>query len=221
MELAGHFFSAEWMTLYGGLYAFVLYKAARWADWGRLKESNQFNAFVGCLMGLAVLWSLRTEVEDGLIWHLSGMVSLTLMFRASLAIIGGSLVLVAMSLLGLSDWTGFFPTAMIHIVFPALFASTILALTRCYLPKNYFIYVFVNAFAAAGTVMILAAWLTVGALVAAAPEAVARLTETYMTILPLLFFPEAVLNGWIMSVMVGFKPHWVASFRDEEYLDGK
>ena len=36
-----------------------------------------------------------------------------------------------------------------------------------------------------------------------------------------MFFPEAVLNGWVMSVLVGFKPEWVRSFRDEEYLDGK
>jgi uncharacterized membrane protein len=36
-----------------------------------------------------------------------------------------------------------------------------------------------------------------------------------------MFFPEAFVNGFVMSVMVGFRPEWVCSFRDEEYLVGK
>ena len=48
-----------------------------------------------------------------------------------------------------------------------------------------------------------------------------KLSDTYLLFLPLMFFPEAVLNGWLVSIMVGFRPHWIGSFRDEEYLHGK
>lgn len=221
MEISGSFFSNEWLVAYGGVYAFAAYKAVRWADWGRLKENYQQHVYIGSMVFLLVLWSLRTEVEQGFVWHLSGMVSITLMFRASLAIIGASGVLLVITAMGLTDWAGFLPTAVIHIVMPALITSTVLALVRVYLPKNFFIYVFLNAFATAGILSIIAALLTIVALNLANPAAVAKLTDTYLTFLPLMFFPEAVLNGWIMSVLVGFQPTWVASFRDEEYLDGK
>ena len=31
----------------------------------------------------------------------------------------------------------------------------------------------------------------------------------------------AMLNGWIAAVLVGFKPDWIGSFNDEEYIKGK
>jgi uncharacterized membrane protein len=36
-----------------------------------------------------------------------------------------------------------------------------------------------------------------------------------------MFLPEAFLNGWAMVVLVVFRPHWVYSFSDEQYLKGK
>ena len=48
-----------------------------------------------------------------------------------------------------------------------------------------------------------------------------QLSDSLLLFLPLMFFPEAMLNGWLISIMVGFKPNWVRSFRDEEYLHGK
>ena len=60
-----------------------------------------------------------------------------------------------------------------------------------------------------------------GLLLAADAYPLHKLQETYLLFLPLMFFPEAVLNGWLVSIMVGFRPHWIRSFRDEEYLHGK
>jgi uncharacterized membrane protein len=33
--------------------------------------------------------------------------------------------------------------------------------------------------------------------------------------------PEAFLNGWVMTVLVAYRPNWVYSFSDELYLKGK
>ena len=38
---------------------------------------------------------------------------------------------------------------------------------------------------------------------------------------PLMFFPEGFINGWLMTVLVAFRPHWVYSFADEDYINGK
>jgi uncharacterized membrane protein len=36
-----------------------------------------------------------------------------------------------------------------------------------------------------------------------------------------MFFPEGMLNGWIMTVLVAFRPDWVSSFDDRLYIHGK
>jgi len=104
---------------------------------------------------------------------------------------------------------------------PAGLTQLILGLARAYLPKHYFIYVFINAFLAGGVVSLITAFVATGLLLLADAYSMQKLSDSYLLFLPLMFFPEAVLNGWLISIMVGFKPHWVGSFRDEEYLHGK
>ena len=48
-----------------------------------------------------------------------------------------------------------------------------------------------------------------------------ELKHSFLIYLPMMIFPESMLNGWITSILVGFKPEWVGSFSDEEYIKGK
>jgi uncharacterized membrane protein len=221
MEFSGQLFPTSWLWVSAVLYAVLLSKVLRWADWKRLAKQGQLNVFLGAVVCLLLIWTMRTEVQPGLDWHLSGMVTLTLMFGWSLAIIAGSLALFAATVAGLNDWPGLIPSALVFVVLPATVTQVLLGLARAYLPKHYFVYVFVNAFFAGGLVSILAALAATGLLLAAGAYTFQELNDTYLLFLPLMFFPEAVLNGWMISIMVGFKPHWVGSFRDEEYLHGK
>ena len=43
----------------------------------------------------------------------------------------------------------------------------------------------------------------------------------YLTMLVITMFPEAFINGAIMTMLVVFRPDWVGSFRDQHYLHGK
>jgi uncharacterized membrane protein len=36
-----------------------------------------------------------------------------------------------------------------------------------------------------------------------------------------MLFPEAFINGFLITVLVVYRPQWVASFSDKQYLDGK
>lgn len=221
MEFSGELFPTSWLWLFAVGYAWMLSRALRWADWRRLADPAQLNVFLGAVVCVLLLWTLRTEIQPGFAWHLSAMVTLTLMFGWSLAIVAGSLALGATTLFGMNDWAGFAPSALVFIVLPATLTQVILGLARAYLPKHFFIYVFVNAFFAGGLIALLAALAATGLLLGAGAYSMHKLADTYLLFLPLMFFPEAVLNGWLVSVMVGFKPHWVGSFRDEEYLHGK
>ncbi|MCW9079286.1 MAG: energy-coupling factor ABC transporter permease [Gammaproteobacteria bacterium] len=221
MEFSGELFPTSWLWSFAALYAWLLSRALRWADWKRLADNVQLNVFLGAVVCVSLMWTLRTEVQPGFAWHLSGMVALTLMFGWSLAIIAGSLALFAATIVGLNDWAGLVPSALVFIVLPAGLTQLILGLARAYLPKHYFIYVFINAFLAGGVVSLITAFVATGLLLLADAYSLQKLSDSYLLFLPLMFFPEAVLNGWLISIMVGFKPHWVGSFRDEEYLHGK
>lgn len=221
MELSGEFFSVYWLIALTSVLSLALWKALRWAPWWRLSEANQLHVFLGSTVALMLLWALRTEIEPGFSWHLSGMVALTLMFGWSLAVIGGCLVLFGITLAGLSDWGGYSPSAVVQVLVPASLTQVALGLARAYLPKHFFVYVFVNAFVTGGVAAIASALVTTGLLLAVEAFPLDRLQESYLLFLPLMFFPEAVLNGWTMSILVGYRPAWVSSFRDEEYIDGK
>jgi len=221
MEFSGELFPASWLWVSAALYTGLLTRVLRWADWKRLADQDQLNVFLGAVVCVLMLWTLRTEVQPGFSWHLSGMVTLTLMFGWSLAIIAGSLALFAATVAGLNDWPGLLPSALVFIVLPVTLTQTLLGLTRAYLPKHYFVYVFINAFFAGGLISILVSMAATGLLLGADAYTLQQLRDSYLLFLPLMFFPEAVLNGWLISIMVGFKPHWVGSFRDEEYLHGK
>ena len=221
MEFSGDIFSSTGLWLAAGLYAGLTYLALRWADWRRLRDTGQLHVFLGAVVGLLVLWSLRTEVQPGFIWHLSAIVTLTLMYGWSLAALAGSLALAGTTLAGLNDWSGFAPTALVSVMLPAFLCQVVLGLARAYLPKHYFVYVFVNAFFAAGLIALLIGLTAAAVLLGTGAFSYERLYDHYLVFLPLMFFPEAVLNGWLIAIMVGFKPHWVGSFRDEEYLHGK
>ena len=221
MEMIGAFFPAAWIVGLGVLLGVALSYALRWANWRRLADRDQLHVFLGACVVLMLLWSMRTEIQSGFSWHLSGMVSLTLMFGWSLALVGGCVVLLGTTLAGLNDWAGYLPSAVVQVLVPVTLTQVLLGISRAYLPKHYFVYVFFNAFFAAGMVAVLAALVTTGLLIAVDAYSLQTLRDTYLLFLPLMFFPEGVLNGWVMSILVGFRPHWVGSFRDEEYIDGK
>jgi uncharacterized membrane protein len=109
----------------------------------------------------------------------------------------------------------------VFVILPATVTQIMLGLARAYLPKHYFIYVFINGFLAGGLVSVVSAIVATGLLLVAEAYTLQKLSDSYLLFLPLMFFPEAVLNGWLVSIMVGFRPHWIRSFRDEEYLHGK
>ena len=44
--------------------------------------------------------------------------------------------------------------------------------------------------------------------------------QNYLVITPLVMFPEALLNGMAVTLMVVYKPEWLKTFSDPVYIDG-
>ena len=104
---------------------------------------------------------------------------------------------------------------------PVTLTQVLLVLIRSFLPKHFFIYVLGNGFATAGLVGFACGYLVTWMLVMSGAYTYAELELTLVPFFPLMFLPEAMVNGWITVIMIAFRPQWVWPFSDEQYIKGK
>jgi uncharacterized membrane protein len=110
---------------------------------------------------------------------------------------------------------------MLGGVVPITLTQVMLLLIRAYLPRQFFVYVLVNGFLTAGFVAVAAGYLAAWLLVLNGTYTFEHLNQTVLPFFPMMFMPEAMLNGWVMVVLVAQRPGWVYSFSDDQYLKGK
>ena len=221
MAVDSALFSPLLNWLAGILYGISLVAALRMAPWPRLRNAEQLHVFLGTTVALLLLWHMEAEVLSGLSYHLLGLTAVTLMFGWSLAVIASSLALAGVCVNSGAGWDGFVANAMVAVLVPITLTQILLILIRWYLPKQFFVYVLVNGFLTAGLVGLVCGYLATWMLVLSGTYSMEELGQTLLPFFPLMFLPEAFLNGWIMTVLVVFRPHWVYSFSDEQYLKGK
>jgi uncharacterized membrane protein len=221
MTIDGSLFPPALLWVFIPIFALSLVLAFRLTPWRKFRNLEQLNVFLGALVALLVLWHMDAQVHPGLSFHLLGVTAITLMFGWSLAVIGAALVLLGVTLNAGTGWDGFALNALLSGVVPATLTQILLILIRWYLPKQFFVYVLVNGFLTAGVVGVMTGYLATWLLVVGGVHSFADLSDSVLPFFPLMFMPEAFLNGWILAVLVAFKPQWVYSFSDEQYLKGK
>jgi uncharacterized membrane protein len=220
MTLDGSLFSPLLIWTVSLLYGATLVAALRMAPWGRFRNAEQLHVYLGLVVALLVLWAMEIKVQPGLSFHLLGATVATLMFGWSLAVIAVSLALLGNCLNG-GGWEGFAVNAMLAGAVPVTLTQALLILVRAYLPRHFFVYVLVNGFLTAGFVGVAAGYLAVWVLVLNGAYSFTQLNQTVLPFFPLMFMPEAMLNGWVIVVLVAQRPGWVYSFNDDQYLKGK
>ncbi|WP_416048177.1 hypothetical protein [Cupriavidus basilensis] len=204
--------------------------AMAWAlsrrPWQLLRRDDLQHGWLGALVLLALLWTLRATLPGGLAIQLSGATLMVTLFGLPLALL--SLFLVDLvSFLGLGylagdtwaqlDWVGLWPRYVWMGLLPALLSAALQGAMRRLLPRHPFVFILGHGYFAAG----------LAALGAGAARAVWRsysvgdgvlsLPDTLTAVL-ILAFGEAFLTGMLVAVFVVYKPQWVVTFRDEEYL---
>jgi uncharacterized membrane protein len=199
------------------VYLVLLAAAALTAPWGKLLDKEGSNIYFGAVAFIAVVWILRAGIEPGHNYHLLGATALCLMFGWQFALMAVSLVLVITTWQGPAGWETFAVNALVMGAVPVLFTRLMLYACQRWLPHNFFIYVFINAFLTGALSMLLCGY-AASAVLAMADYMPA---SSYLQVIPLLMFGEAFLNGMLMILLVAYKPQWVSTFHDRWYLDGK
>ena len=197
----------------------------RTAPWRRLADSGQLNVWLGTVVLLVLVWSMKAGVKPGLDLHLLGARMCTRMFGRQLAIIGFSLVLAGVTLNGQlhghEGWLAYGLNALVLAVFPVLLPDAIRRAVEGFLPGNFFVYVFVTGFFGAAVTVFVTGLLASTLLWLAAVYPAPTLLDDYLPYYFLLGFAEAWLNGAMITLMVVYAPAWVGSFDDRRYLLNK
>ncbi len=211
---ASHLWSA---TL---VYAVLLAVALLRAPWAKIRDNEASHVYFAAVAVVAILWTLRAGIEPGLNYHLLGTTALYLMFEWQFALLAVSLVLLITTWQGPAGWEAFGINALLMGALPVLSTRLLLAVSQRRLPHNFFIYIFINSFLAAALAILLCA-LAATLVHGLASGDTAGPASDYLLYLPMLMFGEAFLNGMVMTLLVAYRPRWVATFHDRWYLDGK
>ncbi len=221
MDIPANLMPAAYLWTGGLSYALLMIVALVTATWSKIRDNEAQHIFLGAVVALSLLWAVRGGVQPGLGFHLLGMTLLCLMFEWQFALIAASVVVAVSTAQGSAGWEAFGLNCLLMGALPILFTRLFLYACQRRLPHNYFLYVFINAFLAGALSILLAGLASAWLQHLAAVQPNARILREYVQILPLLMFGEAFLNGGTMTLVVAYRPRWVATFHDRWYLHGK
>lgn len=191
------------------------------APWLRLKDSEQLNVWLGMIVLLTLIWSMKAGVKPGLSMHLLGATVFTLSFGPHLAFVGLSLVLLGISINGGFGIFAYAINALLMAGVGILVSQMMYRLVVRYLPRNFFIYVFINGFFTAALSVIGVGVVATLLLVTANAYEWEYLSSEYLPYFLLLGFSEAWLSGMLITLFVIYRPNWVGTFDDASYLANK
>lgn len=221
MDIPAGLLPDSYLLSAAALYVLLLLIALVTAPWSKISDSEAQQVYFAAIVMVLVLWIMRGGIQPGLDYHLLGVTGLTLMFEWQFALFAVSLVVALTTWLGAAGWEAFGMNVLAMGVVPIVFTRLLLYACQRWLPLNFFIYVFINAFLA-GALSILLAGLASGLVQQLAEvQPGDTLVNNFLMILPMLMFGEGFLNGAALSLVVAYRPAWVATFHDRWYLHGK
>ena len=211
----------SWQWLAHLLFVAVLAWSVAAAPWRRLRDNEQLHLFLGACVALMLLWSIKTGIRPGLNFHLLGATVFTLMFGPWLAIVGLGVVLLGVTFYGLSGWASFSVNGLLMGVLPVMASYLVYRLVDSKLPNHFFVYIFLNAFVGAAVAMALTGLVATGLLVLAGAYTADSLSSNSLPYFLLMGWSEALLSGMMLTLLVVYRPQWVATFDDARYIRNK
>jgi uncharacterized membrane protein len=121
-------------------------------------------------------------------------------------------------LLGRQDLAAVGVNGALLILLPVLVTECIAILVERAQPRNPFVYIFCSGFFAAALSALLCLLLALWVLWFDERFAMPYWLEDFVGYLWLLIFPEAFINGMIVSALVVFSPEWLETFNRTRYL---
>ena len=187
--------------------------------WQTLHDNPLYqHLLLGSAIALVPLWYLRAGLHEGLEVHFLGLTSLTLLLGWRLALLAPCLTLLVLGYFGVTNLADFGWQALVGIALPVATSWLLFLASWAWLPRHLFVYIFVAAFL--GGAITISVKVAASALLMGLSDSYPwhTITADYLSIWPLLLFPEALLNGMAMTGLASYRPHGVNTFFDRTYL---
>ncbi|XOV89295.1 MAG: energy-coupling factor ABC transporter permease [Pseudomonadota bacterium] len=196
--------------------------AIRYAKWHLLLASRtRQHLFFGGMLAALLLWQLRIQVVDGVWIHLLGMTALTLVLGWCYAVIAGTLVALAYTLMAGESLLVVPGCWLFSVLIPASVTRLLLLVIRRTNIQNLFLFLLGAGFGGAALSVLLIAVVALPVLWLGGQGMWAREALTHAPFILLVMFPEAFINGLIVSALTVFYPDLVKTFDEDFYLDGR
>lgn len=211
--------STETLVVGWLIYVPVLLWAMIRAPWVELfSDSRRQHLLFGTVFALFMLWLVRRDFDTGVSYHFIGMTAVTLLLDWPLALVGGLVAQIGLVLLGRQDLAAMGVNGALLIVLPVLVTEGCAILVERAQPRNPFVYIFCSGFFAAALSALLCLLVGLGVLWFDERFAMPEWLEDFVGYLWLIIFPEAFINGMVISALVVFCPEWLETFNRTRYL---
>jgi len=201
------------------LYLPILVWAVWRASWIELfTDSRRQHVLFATVFALFLLWLVRRDFDTGVAYHFIGMTAVTLLLDWPLAMVGGLVAQLGLLALGRQDLAALGVNGLLFIGLPVLVTEACAILVERAQPKSPFVYIFCSGFLAAALASLLCLVLALAVLWFDGIFEMPIFLEDFIGYLWLIIFPEAFINGMIISALVVFSPQWLETFNRTRYL---
>lgn len=201
------------------LYLPILVWAVWRASWIELfTDSRRQHVLFATVFALFLLWLVRRDFDTGVAYHFIGMTAVTLLLDWPLAMVGGFAAQLGLLVLGRQDLAALGVNGLLFIALPVVITEACAILVERAQPKSPFVYIFCSGFLAAALGSLLCLLLALAVLWYDGIFEMPIFLEDFIGYLWLIIFPEAFINGMIISALVVFSPQWLETFNRTRYL---
>ncbi|WP_341674893.1 energy-coupling factor ABC transporter permease [Niveibacterium sp. SC-1] len=189
-------------------------------DWRALAFGPGLNRLGATSVCLMVFWHMSARLGPGFGLHILGVTAAVLMLGRGQALLALAIASLGAAIAKGSDLAAWPFDFTLLALMPAWFADAANRWIQRRLPHHFFIFVFVNTclVAALGVLLVgLGATATLGL----AGHSWQALFEDYLPYFLLLAFAESWMCGVAITLLVVYRPGWVAAFDDQSYLMDK
>ena len=189
------------------------------APWRQvIADTAMQHRWLGFTLALSVIWQLNIDVNLGIVIHFIGLTALTLLFGWPLALISGVIAQSVDVLLAPQFATMWAFNGLLNIGIPVLGIWWLHVFVERLKPNNPFIFIMgvgffgtvLTTMAASMMAWLMLAWFGQSTLQIEASD--------YFGYLPIFVFPEAVINGMLISALTILHPQVVVTFDEDRYF---
>ncbi|MDV9031389.1 energy-coupling factor ABC transporter permease [Pseudomonas sp. RAC1] len=211
--------SSTSLTLGWLAYAPLLLWAASRTRWVELfSDPRRQHLLFGTVLALFALWMVRRDFDSGVSYHFLGMTAVTLLLDWPLAVLGGCLAQLGLLALGRQDLAALGINGLLIVALPVLATEACATRVERAQPRNLFVYIFCSGFFAAALATLVCLLAGMALLWLDGLFAMPEWLGDFIGYLWLTMFPEAFINGTVISALVVFCPEWLETFNRTRYL---